>query len=429
MTDHLNPGPHHPAESARQPAVPEHVWYDAAIDALGKEDAPGARLAALRMLRHAPRSWDAVMVVALTARDEDLQVAAVEALACQAQAEPARRAAYERLGRLHVWSEAARAAWLAGWQALAEGAEPGLPPAPLAAEEEPSGLARQLEAERLERTRLAQEAEASRQEAERLRAELAALRVTCLEVETRLAAQVEAAGRLERGLEEARASARGERESYRRTLEEREADLEGLTEAAWRKERLRRRWVVVAAGGSLLAAGIIAAVVAARAPALAVEPGPKLLAASEAEGYRQALVALAAEASRLEADGDRVAATCAWRNIAAISNDSGLSAHAAQRLDELRQADGGGGHGEPGGGPAPTAARVEAFRAAPVVQKPVTAPARQPGKAARRGPAAPPRRVERQPQPRAVERGAVPLEPGDAELVPADVRAKILELP
>jgi hypothetical protein len=432
MTDASNPGPPDVPAPANQPAVPEHVWYDAAIDALGREESHGARLAALRMLKQAPRSWDAVMVVALTAREETLQVAALEALAAQVLADPGRRPAYERLGRLQIWGETARAAWLSGHQAVAGEPDTSAPPQGPTAQVEAPAAMRQVELLQTERERFAQEAEASRAEAERLKSELAALRVTCLEVEARLAAQTEAAGRLERAVEEARNAGVLEREALRRALAEREAELEGLAEAAWWTDRSRRRWVAVAAGGSLLAAGIIAAVVAARAPAMALEPSPKVLAASEAEGYRKALVALAAEASKFEADGDRVAATYAWRNIAALSTDGGLTAHATQRLEELRLAGGAAGGVQAAEGPSDASAHAEAFQAAPVVhgvsrdrgQAAVTQAAKRP----RVLPSRPRREPGRAPA-RAGGSLTPPRPPVEPELVPADVRAKILELP
>jgi hypothetical protein len=430
MTEVPNPGFPDLSHPATQPDVPEHVWYDAAIDALGREDLPGARLAALRMLKQAPRSWDAVVVVALTAREEALQVGAVEALAAHVIADPARRPAYERLGRLQVWGESARAAWLSGWLAVSGEPDDGATPLVTGKHVEASGATRQVEILQAERARFAQEAEASRAEAERLRSELAALRVTCLDVEARLAAQVEAAGRLERGLEEARDAGLLEREALRRALAEREAELDGVAEAGWWTDRSHRRWVAVAAGGSLLAAGIIAAVVAARAPAMAVEPSPKVLAASEAEGYRKALVALAAEASKLEADGDRVAAACAWRNIAALSTDGGLTAHATQRLDELRLAGDSAGGGQDSESQPPVAAHTEEFQTAPVVHRVAAERVSHVEVVAARKPQPPrPRREPSRASARTSGKVTPPRSPVEADLVPADVRAKILELP
>jgi hypothetical protein len=281
-----------------------------------------------------------------------------------------------------------------------------------------------------ERSRLAQEAEASRQEAESLRGELVALRVTCLEVEGRLAAQVEAATRLERSLGEARTAGNVERENLKRRLAEREAELEGLSEVAWRSDRARRRWTALAAGGSLVAAGIIAAVVAARAPVMAVEPGTKVLAASEAEGYRKALVALAAEASRMEADGDRGGALVAWRSISAISTDTGLSAHAEERVQELSAAEVPARVTHDGAPEANLSA--ERFRAAPVVRsaRMEASPDGAGGPRERRavGRSQTVRQVEKPRPARARPAPARGID-GGGEIVPADVRAKILELP
>ncbi|MEB3222069.1 MAG: hypothetical protein VKS61_08340 [Candidatus Sericytochromatia bacterium] len=410
--------------------MPEHVWYDAAIDALARGDVPEARLAALRMLRQAPRSWDAVMVVALTTRDESLQVAAVEALAAHARVEQDRRGAYERLGRLQVWAEPARHAWLEGWQALGGDAgdvvaSQGSPPAPAATAQ----LEQKLEAVLLERNKVAAEADASRREAEQLRVELAALRVTCVDVEARLGAQVQATAALERGLQEAQRRSEAERRELEASLEARREEFDGVADAAWQAERTKRLWVAVAAGGSLLAAGIIAVMVAARAPALAVEPSPKVLAASEEEGFRKALVALAAEASKLEADGDRAGAVSAWQCIAAISQDEGLTNHASQRVLELRGTEVSSA-AAPLGRSRPPVAEVD-FVPAPVVRSAQVVPAAKPR--AERAPrpalkvSKPPRKVERTEA--AGSRGhaqARILDPAP-ELVPADVRAKIFE--
>ena len=428
MTD---PQPQHPRTnpaSSADPAVPERVWYDAAIDALARDDAPEARLAALRMLRQAPRSWDAVMVVALTTRDEALQVAAVEALAAHARLEQARRTAFERLGRLQVWAEPAKRAWLDGWQALGGNAgDVVAPPDSLMTPAATVHLEQQLAAALVERNKIAEEAGASRREADQLRVELAALRVTCVEVEERLGAQVQATAALERGLQEAQRRSEAERRELEASLEARREEFDGVAEAAWQAERTKRLWVAVAAGGSLLAAGIIAVVVAARAPALAVEPSPKVLAASEAEGFRKALVALAAEASKLEADGDRAGAVSAWQCIAAISQDEGLTDHASQRVMELRGTEVSSA-AEPLERSRPPVAEV-GFVPAPVVRSAQVVHAPKPR--AERAPrpalqvSKPPRKVQRAEAAgsRAHAQAQIPA----PELVPADVRAKIFE--
>lgn len=370
-------------------AVPDFIWYELALKALEPETPPPTRLAALRLLARAPRSWDAVAMAALTTTDLVVQLAALETLAAHVGQEPERLGAFERLGELPAWHPSAHEAWGAAWREMAEAHE--------AARRE--RLLRDLNGRVAE---LTAEIGELHEAGAALQRELGASRKAEGEALERLEA-LEAASAAEAARLEAEARrARGELEAGRDAYA---AERRMLVEAAREADGTRRRWQIATAVAIAAAVGPLALLAGGRAPVMATEPPARpaavqaALQAGEAHravdrGWAAAVDALAGEAARLEAAGRLYPALTAWQCAAKLAHEPAAVKRATGHADALE-------------------ARIG--RAAPetrFVRKPAAR------KAAAPKPPAP--KAIRPAAPKAG--GAAPARPADP--IPADVRAK-----
>lgn len=302
-------------------SLPESLWYDDAIEALGAEGAPASRLAALRMLARTPKSWDPVLLTALTAADEELQAAAIQTLVAVVRLEPQRLRAFERLKDLPVLKLAARQAWEAGWVTLSD--------APPSTEPLDFGQAS------IELAGLRQENDDLRKTGQALQVDLEASRRRIAELEQRLNHHAALDQKTQEQLESECRTKQRDIDALAQQVRSRELELDRLFSQADQVQRSRVRWMYATACSTLATLGLAALLASGRAPVFASEPPGAVLKASETAGYRGAMAAMASEASRLEVDGDLEASLGAWQCIARSSKDQGLAAHAAQRVAEL----------------------------------------------------------------------------------------------
>ncbi|MEB3284165.1 MAG: hypothetical protein VKN33_02635 [Candidatus Sericytochromatia bacterium] len=301
--------------------LPESLWFDDAIAALGLEGAPAARLAALRLLSRTARSWDSVLLVVLTSTDEEVQAAAIQTLVAVAQLDPSRLKAFERLRSLPVIKPRAREAWEQGWMTLSD-----VPPS-----DEPVGFEQAC----IEVAGLRQENEDLRNTGQALQADLMESHRRIESLETQLKAFVAQEYETRSKLEQDCRSKQRDIDALVEQIRSRELELDRLFSLAAHAEKSRSRWLYATALSAFTSLGLAALLIWGRAPVLASEPSHEVIQASESSGYRVAMAALASEASRLEVDGDLEAALGAWQCIARSSKDEGLGAHAIQRVSEL----------------------------------------------------------------------------------------------
>ena len=310
-------------------AVPDFIWYELALKALEPETPQPTRLAALRLLARVPRSWDAVLMAALTATDLPVQLACVDALTAHVGLEPDRLGAFERLGDLPAWHDAARAAWEGNWKELAEAHE--------AARRERAlrDLADRMAA-------LEGENQDLREAGGALQQDLAASRRAEHEALERLEA-LEAASTAEAARLEAEA-ARLARE-IASIHEGQAAERIMLVRAAQAADGARRRWSIATFVAASLALGPLALLAFGRGPVMATEPpaASRPVAAApavdvpraHADGWGAAVVALGAEAERLEDEDRLYPALTAWQCAAKLAKDPDEVKRATVRADAL----------------------------------------------------------------------------------------------
>ncbi|MEB3198752.1 MAG: hypothetical protein VKP62_16265 [Candidatus Sericytochromatia bacterium] len=310
-------------------SVPQAVWYDDAIQALKAESPQPAKLAALRMLAKAPQSWDDVLLVALTSREEAIQVAALQTLGSQARLESRHIGSFERLRGLPVLLEAAHEAWQAAWAQLGDGPSSQVQASPsLEVTQLPADISARLAS-------LRQENEVLRSNEATLRADFDKLRGSMLALQTSLELAVQQETQKVQELESLKASLAKEREAHAVALHARALETDSLFHASCRLDRARKRWMAGSIALSLICLGSLVVQLAGRSPALASEPQARVVKAAESAGYRLAVASLASEASRLELDGDLEAALGAWQCISRCAKDQGLASHAMTRVDDL----------------------------------------------------------------------------------------------
>lgn len=352
----------------RPDAVPEFLWYDLAIEALGPDAPAAARLAALRVLARTPRAWDAVMMVALTTSDLGVQLATLDALKAHAAVDSERLEAFGRLGELPAWHSEARRTWEAYWRELAEAYEAARRErmwrelnarvAKLAVEnadlletgramQAELSSARQAEDEAIERAESLEACLGG--ETERLEALLVeeTLRVTAVIEAERLARETAVAeemarahamiasqvGRLEVDLENERMARAGERSV--------------LVQARVEAETGVKRWRMVAGIGLFTAVGPLLALASGNSPVMATSPKERPAISAKAampgsdEGYRAAVDALSTKAARLEAEGKLAEARTAWQCVSAVALTADEIRAAGQRAEALRSKSGG----------------------------------------------------------------------------------------
>lgn len=290
--------------------APEFLWYPVAQDALAS-DAIALRRAALRLMAFAPRSWDLVLVTALTTADAELQRIAIAALATQARAVPALVEAFFTLGDLPGWLPESREVWLQA-RAMLTPVDPAAPAAEAAA------LKAQLTEALTAREQLQQGLAAAEAERQHLQGQLTVLNA-------HLASLKASGGELESALEAERRGAKDIATRLERAIAAHDAEIAGYERERGDLEAMRRRHKSLMVGSVALVALLVlvggpvtwtlGSQLGAPAQVAMAAPPPADAALKDAEeiGYRNALAGLAEHAGKLANDGHAYPAVGAWQ--------------------------------------------------------------------------------------------------------------------
>jgi hypothetical protein len=291
--------------------APEFLWYPVAQDALAS-DAIVLRRAALRLMAFAPRSWDLVLVTALTTADAELQRVAIAALATQARAVPALVEAFFTLGDLPGWLPESREVWLHARAMLTPADAIG----PSAAEA--AALKTQLSEALSVSQQLQQGLAAAEAERQHLQGQLTVLNA-------HLASLKASGGELEAALESERRGAKDIALRLERAIAAHDAEIAGYERERGDLEAMRRRHKSLMVGSVAMVALLVliggpvtwtlGSQLGAPAQVAMAAPPPAQDALKDAEeiGYRNALAGLAEHAGKLANDGHAYPAVGAWQ--------------------------------------------------------------------------------------------------------------------